>query len=436
MIPVQPIQPLVPVDPSYDAFVKALVELDLEFAHPEMFYFAVELFFSTPHRQLFLALPSQAYMSTSSTSSSSSSSSDDMVDSEQIKIITLAKQYLDGRTSSNASRQKNPCRTCTLKGHDWVVDVLQGHPVRCHDAFRMPVDVFRRLCMVLRDDHGLTGSTNVSIPEMVVMFVYTLGHAQSNRDIQERFQHSGEPISRLFHTVLLAVMKLSEEIIKPRGNSLHETPRYIRDHAKVEYRICFKDCIGALDGCHISAIVSPENKPKYVGRKGVPTQNVLAVCDFDMMYTYISVGWPGSAHDSRVLEHSLRVERLKFPKPPLGMEMVFTNINVVALLRNVIERTFGVTKKKWRILNSMTSFHIRTQSMIVIACMALHNFIRLHAAGDVDFVDIDSPSTSEDAYMTDLGTQNVENAEDEYLVIDDTSMSQFRDMLAEQLSIV
>ncbi|XP_038707302.1 uncharacterized protein LOC120002615 [Tripterygium wilfordii] len=317
-------------------------------------------------------------MSTSSTSSSSSSSSDDVVDSEQIKIITLAKQYLDGRTSSNASRQKNPCRTCTLKGHDWVVDVLQGHPEIMHG---------------LRDDHGLTGSTNVSILEMVAMFIYTLGHAQSNRDIQERFQHSGAPISRLFHKVLLAVMKLSEEIIKPCVQySLHETPRYIRDHAKVEYHICFKDCIGALDGCHISAIVSPENKPKYVGRKGVPTQNVLAVCDFDMMYTYISVGWPGSTHDSRVLEHSLRVERLTFSKPPLGKYYLVDvgYANRTGFLAPYKGERYHVPKK-WRILNSMTSFHIRTQSMIVIACMALHNFIRLHVAGDVDFVDIDSP---------------------------------------------
>ena len=47
-----------------------------------------------------------------------------------------------------------------------------------------------------------------------------------------------------------------------------------------------------------------------------------------------------------------------------------------AKLRNVIERTFGVTKKKWRILKGIQSYPSKRQSLIIVACCALHNFVR------------------------------------------------------------
>ena len=45
-------------------------------------------------------------------------------------------------------------------------------------------------------------------------------------------------------------------------------------------------------------------------------------------------------------------------------------------LRSVIERTFGVWKERWHILNNMPSYKFTTQVSIVSATMALHNFIR------------------------------------------------------------
>ena len=47
-------------------------------------------------------------------------------------------------------------------------------------------------------------------------------------------------------------------------------------------------------------------------------------------------------------------------------------------LHSVIERTFEVWKNKWKILRHMPRFHIRTQSLIIVATMVLHNFVRAH----------------------------------------------------------
>ena len=38
---------------------------------------------------------------------------------------------------------KNPCRTSTLTGHQWVQEILHGHHVRCYEQFRMKKHVFQ-----------------------------------------------------------------------------------------------------------------------------------------------------------------------------------------------------------------------------------------------------------------------------------------------------
>ena len=46
---------------------------------------------------------------------------------------------------------------------------------------------------------------------------------------------------------------------------------------------------------------------------------MLAVCDFDMRFTFVLAGWPGSVHDMRVFNDALEKFGDKFPHPPLGM---------------------------------------------------------------------------------------------------------------------
>lgn len=54
-------------------------------------------------------------------------------------------------------------------------------------------------------------------------------------------------------------------------------------------------------------------------------------------------------------------------------------------LRNIVERAFGVLKMKWRILLKVPSYPMKKQSEIIVACMALHNFIRESKIADRDF---------------------------------------------------
>ncbi|XP_014755851.1 protein ALP1-like [Brachypodium distachyon] len=142
----------------------------------------------------------------------------------------------------------------------------------------------------------------------------------------------------------------------------------------------------------------------------------MAVCDFDMRFTFIVVGWPGSAHDTRILNHSLVEHAHKFPVPPEGkyylVDSGYPNwkgylapykgqtyhlpefrcgqppigkYHAHSSLRNVIERSFGVLKEKWRILKAILHYSPRRQKKIIVACMVLHNFIRDTELRDEEF---------------------------------------------------
>jgi hypothetical protein len=55
-----------------------------------------------------------------------------------------------------------------------------------------------------------------------------------------------------------------------------------------------------------------------------------------------------------------------------------------ASARNVVERIFGIIKKRWQILNNAPEFNRDIQARILPALSALHNFIVVHDPFDMD----------------------------------------------------
>jgi hypothetical protein len=79
--------------------------------------------------------------------------------------------------------------------------------------------------------------------------------------------------------VLMALLILYKHTVKmPTTDTL--IPLRIADNIK--YTLFFDNCIGALDGTYILLIVGPEKQALYRNRKGFLSQNVLAVCTFDL----------------------------------------------------------------------------------------------------------------------------------------------------------
>jgi hypothetical protein len=95
----------------------------------------------------------------------------------------------------------------------------------------------------------------------------------------------------------------------------------------------------------------------------------------------------------------------------------------------VIERAFGVLKMKWRILLSIPAYPPQTQTHIIVACVALHNFIRLSRQFDVHFQHLDHHVNfvPAEAYLDPLETEPApDSANREH-------MNAFRDSIANRL---
>ena len=141
---------------------------------------------------------------------------------ELVCVITrLIEQYY------NKYIQKNPCMNSAQTGNMWVMELLGGHEIRSYRMFRMDKDVFMSLCNDLQCNYGLRGSRNISAFEIVGLFLFILGQGVGNRSTQERFQHSGETISRYFEYVLDIVCRMSMDVIKPDDPEFNGVPQEI-----------------------------------------------------------------------------------------------------------------------------------------------------------------------------------------------------------------
>ena len=103
---------------------------------------------------------------------------------------------------------KEPCRTSALTGSMWMQELEEGNPVRIYESFRMHRDVFFKLCTLL-ESYSLKISRSVSVREQVAIFLFIVGQNVSNRNTQERFQHSGETINHYFHKGLDACIAMT-----------------------------------------------------------------------------------------------------------------------------------------------------------------------------------------------------------------------------------
>lgn len=133
----------------------------------------------------------------------------------------------------------------------------------------------------------------------------------------------GETISRHFKKVLKAIVNLGKEVITPP--TFADVPSEIVNNPKYYpwFKVCFsfhpfnyyffnvifltfsnvfyhnvKDCVGAIDGTHVSASVTVKDQIPYRGRKISVTQNVMCACSFDMRFTFVYAGWEGTPNDS------------------------------------------------------------------------------------------------------------------------------------------
>lgn len=99
-------------------------------------------------------------------------------------------------------------------------------------------------------------------------------------------------------------------------------------------------------------------------------------------------------------------------------------------LRNAIERTFGVLKRKFKILRTAPEYSIETQIDIILALTALFNFTRIRDGNIVDnYINI----TEREEVIEDIQPITLESTDsvDTSIKAEDNSMAILRDQIAE-----
>ncbi|KAL3614347.1 hypothetical protein CASFOL_042421 [Castilleja foliolosa] len=315
-------------------------------------------------------------------------------------------------------------RRITNKGNHYIHRALHDDPNIFRQVYRMYPNVFLKLCAILREKTLLEDTRYICVEEMLASFLQIVGQNTRYCVIRNTFGRSQFSTSENFHRILKALNTIAPTLMAKPGSSV---PAKIKESTRLFP--FFKDCIGAIDGTHIPAMVRGRDVSSYRNRHGKISQNVLAACNFDLEFMYVLSGWEGSAHDSKILNdaitrrNGLKVaqgkyflvdcgfpNRRQFLAPFRGVryhlqdfagqgndpvnEKELFNLRH-ASLRNVIERIFGIFKSRFTIFKTAPPFLYNTQAELVLACAALHNFLRKECRSDEFPIEpVDEPSSS------------------------------------------
>ncbi|KAL5571041.1 hypothetical protein UlMin_020638 [Ulmus minor] len=282
----------------------------------------------------------------------------------------------------NTFIHKNPCMNSSKTRNKWLREVLDENDDRCFRMLRMGKKNY------LQAHYGLQGSRRTNVTKIIGIFLHILGHGVEKKTAQEHFQHFVWTVCTYFSKVLDAICLMSVDVLKPQDLEFKDIPIQILNDSR--YMPHFKHCIGVIDGVHVQACITPQNQVPFISRKGTPTQNTMVVCNFDMQficalkYYLVDARYPqikGFLRPYKNERYHLQVFRQS--GQPEGDKEVFKHVH--SSLGSVIEHTFGVRKKKWKILRDMPSYSFEKQLEIVIATRTLYNYIRRHTEYDHHF---------------------------------------------------
>ncbi|GAV63100.1 LOW QUALITY PROTEIN: DDE_4 domain-containing protein, partial [Cephalotus follicularis] len=298
--------------------------------------------------------------------------------------------------------------------------LLRGSDRQCIELIRISREAYVRLCTHFRHKLWLHESRHVSVEEKMTMFLTIIGHNERYVVIKRMFQHFSQTIHKYFHEVLAAMMTFAREMIVPSTFDPNPDSPGAHNHYDRFLRV------GALDGTLVHAIIPSSQQTVYRGRgNGKCYQNVLGICDFNMIFTFVYAGWERVAHESRVLTEVVAAPNNNFLFPPpskyylcnaaytntRGFMTPYRNVRYLlgdfccrramtkeekfnhahVKLRNVIECAYGVLKARFSILDKMAPYPFNVQRNKLIACFAVNNFITKEKINDELFAQYEEP---------------------------------------------
>lgn len=189
----------------------------------------------------------------------------------------------------------------------------------------------------------------------------------------------------------------------------------------------FSHCVGACDGKHIAIEKPPKSGSLFYNYKGFYSVVLFAVVNANYDFLYIHTGTNGSVADGAILKSTQFYKKLidnslKLPSPsplPGTTEDVpyvflgdsafalnknllkpfpFNNINReqrvfnyrLSRARRVVENAFGILSSRFRVLRTTLKLNLENVDAVVLACCALHNFLRNRTPNYISHCNMDT----------------------------------------------
>ena len=258
--------------------------------------------------------------------------------------------------------------------------------------------------------------------------LWLLGNTESFRSVADRFGMSKSSLHLFVMTVCKGLCEVQGAFIKwPTPEEQLTISQAFHAHTG------FPGVIGCVDGTHVPISGPSHHRDSYINRKGYPSVQVQAICDNNLKFTDVCVGWPGSVHDARVYRNSpIRKYITDHPLPadrhllgdsayPLTTDMLVPfrdngHLDVIQKSYNMchsktrvcIENAFGLLKGKFRRMKMLDMHNTEDIPVVITAALVLHNFILLSeriTSTDIDneVVAIDAADIGEDDLVIQQG---------------------------------
>ncbi|XP_046360526.1 putative nuclease HARBI1 [Haliotis rufescens] len=302
----------------------------------------------------------------------------------------MAAYFLLGIVEEKATRS----RPRVFRDRTRILDTLDDDSII--RRYRLPRHAIFKLIDLLKPylaseterSHALSPETQV----LIALRFYSKGSFFT--ELADLHGVSQSTVSRVFTRTNEAIVKQLKLISFPKATSDQRVTK------EAFYNISrFPKVLGCIDGTLIP-IMRPtgDEEAVYVCRKGFHAVNVQAVCDAELRFTSVVSKWPGSTHDSFMLQNSKIGQYMEtagndgwllgdsgyacrpwlltpIVNPTTPSEERYNTAH--CRTRNTVERAFGLLKSRFRCLHKSGGclpFTPPKCHQVVYATCQLHNF--------------------------------------------------------------
>ncbi|KAJ8728924.1 hypothetical protein PYW07_006620 [Mythimna separata] len=240
-------------------------------------------------------------------------------------------------------------------------------------------------------------TSDLTLETKVLTAVYVYAHGSNQKPTGSAQQVAQQTVSAVLAEVTTALnhIEIRNKYIKFPQTATERNTNKLRFYEKFG----IPDVVGCIDGTHIAIVKPNQNEDRYFCQKNYHSLNVQLICNADMDIISVDASHPGANDDSFIWSnHPLKtyLENLSATESlwllgdsgyPLRKTMMTPILNAHpdspeayytekhVKTRNIIERTIGILKARFRCLLVRRALHYQPQiaGCIANACVILHN---------------------------------------------------------------